>query len=412
MIKIENQNNNGNGLPLSGFLKRRRLEMGLKLEDLSNGVCSISHLSRIENNLVDIDDEQYQALFEKLNINYEQVKVTRQKNVYEALLREFIKNNNGEIEELVNEALNSNSYCSIEVELMVLFYNIINENYEEARKLLMKLENISNTLTNNELLFYLYSLALYAFNTNQLVLAYRQILVLTNIELNNSFFKAVVYDLAIDIMINVNQVCLAYEYFRLFEKTVEMPLFGERYNLHKLQLLKFSSDINYEKTQNKMKKIASTLDLSNNKTNLLFNYYKALILYYNHQYQEVSNLILNTKIDAKLSSILVSIALKTTNYTMQQDIMKRLDQLKFTKYEKLYSDYYQYLKLVMEGNSNYTLYNYIKNILMISEPYYDGFVNNEVINEYLDKCSGASKYKEGIRFIKKELNLSIHQKLK
>lgn len=412
MVKIEKQLKKGNGLSMAGFLKRRRVEMGLKLEELSSGICSISHLSRIENDLVTSDDNQYKALFEKMNIDYEQAKQEREKNVYEALLREYIKNKYDHVEDLINKALNSNSYCSIEVELMVLFYNTINQNYEEARKMLMKLEVLSTSFTNNELIFYLYVVALYAFNTNQIVLAYRQILVLTNIEQNNIFFKAVIYDLALDIMVEVNQVALAYQYFNTYEKIIEMPLFGENYHLHRLQLLKYTSDINYDDTIEEINKIESLIDLTCDKTKAKFYYYKGLILYNNEHYQEVFALLCENIISAKISSLLVSVLLKVTNYQFQQDVIKLLDKVNFTKYEKLYADYYQYVKLVIEGNTSYTLYNYLKNVLLIEKTYYDSYLYTEIKKEYLDKCSSSSKYKEGIKFIKRDLEMTIHQKLK
>lgn len=412
MVKIEKQIKRGNGLSMAGFLKRRRVEMGLKLEELSNGICSISHLSRIENDLVNSDDNQYRALFEKMNIDYEQAKQEREKNVYEELLREYIKNKYDHVEDLINQALNSNSYCGIEVELMVLFYNTINQNYEEARKMLMKLETISTSFTNNELIFYLYVVALYAFSTNQVVLAYRQILVLINIEQSNVFFEAVIYDLALDIMVEVNQIALAYQYFNIYEKIIEMPLFGENYHLHRLQLLKYTSDINYEETMEKVNKIESLVDLTNNKTKTKFYYYKGLILYNNEHYQELYDLLKDHIISAKIASLLISVLLKSTNYQHQQNILKLLDKVTFTKYEKLYANYYQYAKLVMEGNTSYALYNYLKNVLLIEKMYYDNFVYMEIKKEYLDKCSSSSKYKEGIKFIKRDLEMTIHQKLK
>ena len=57
MFKLQSQTKKGNGLKMAEFLKRRRIEMGIKLEDLSCGVCSPSYLSRIENNIVDVSED-------------------------------------------------------------------------------------------------------------------------------------------------------------------------------------------------------------------------------------------------------------------------------------------------------------------------------------------------------------------
>ena len=58
---------------LSRFLKRRRIELGKTLEEVSEGVCSTSYLSKIENCLVDVDDSYFKMLFEKLNLEYNNV---------------------------------------------------------------------------------------------------------------------------------------------------------------------------------------------------------------------------------------------------------------------------------------------------------------------------------------------------
>ena len=63
---------NTNNFKYGTFLKRKRLEAKKTLEIISEGVCAASYLSRIENNLVEVDDEYYVKLFEKLNIDFDE----------------------------------------------------------------------------------------------------------------------------------------------------------------------------------------------------------------------------------------------------------------------------------------------------------------------------------------------------
>ena len=65
------------------LLKRKRLEKGLKLEDVASGICSISYLSRLENNQTEGKDENLKLLFEKLDLNYEVIKRERNNNIFE-----------------------------------------------------------------------------------------------------------------------------------------------------------------------------------------------------------------------------------------------------------------------------------------------------------------------------------------
>ncbi|MCI6716432.1 MAG: helix-turn-helix transcriptional regulator [Mollicutes bacterium] len=412
MLKLQNQAKKGNGLGMSEFLKRKRMEMGFKLEDLSNGVCSVSYLSRIENNAVDVKENYYKALCEKMNIDYETVKEERTKNLYEDILRAYFKKETEEVENLVNHALSCNSYCGIEIELMVLFYNIINKNYDEARSTLLRLDTISSSFTNNELLFYMYAFALYAHQTNQNIRAYQQIIVLSKIEHNNIFLETAIYDLGIDIMISIRNIPLAYEYYYNFEKLAEMPLFGTNLYLHKLQLMVYTADLNYLDAKTQMEEMKKNLDLNNLQVKEKYYYYTGLIMYLNRDYEAVYNLLINNCLSARITSLLSEIINKTHNYNIQQAIIKKLDQYCFTKYEKMYDDYYRYIKLLLEGNSSYSLYNYVKNILLPIKNFYDGFLMHEIKKEYLDICEGCSKYKEGIRYIRKCLEEGFNQKLK
>ena len=50
------------------LLKRRRMEQKKTLEEVASGVCSTSYLCRIENAQVEVDDQFFEHLFEKLEI--------------------------------------------------------------------------------------------------------------------------------------------------------------------------------------------------------------------------------------------------------------------------------------------------------------------------------------------------------
>ena len=63
---------------LAKFMKRRRIEQHRTLEDVSRGVCSPSYLSKIENCQVEVDEYYFQSLFEKLDLEYENIKTERE----------------------------------------------------------------------------------------------------------------------------------------------------------------------------------------------------------------------------------------------------------------------------------------------------------------------------------------------
>ena len=72
---------------LAMLLKNKRIEQGRKLEDIASGICSTSYLSRIENNQVKLQDPYLRMLFEKLDINYDDLKKERQTNIFIELVK-------------------------------------------------------------------------------------------------------------------------------------------------------------------------------------------------------------------------------------------------------------------------------------------------------------------------------------
>ena len=63
------------------------MEQRKTLEEVAAGVCSTSYLCRIENAQVEVDDQFFEHLFEKLEISYEEVKEQNKTNVLKELLK-------------------------------------------------------------------------------------------------------------------------------------------------------------------------------------------------------------------------------------------------------------------------------------------------------------------------------------
>ena len=82
-------------------------------------------------------------------------KVSRGLTQYEAKLHDDIKaylnNDKAYIKNKVNLLVDDNNYCETEVELLVLFYSLMENYLKEAKKTIQKIELTSNTLLEEEL---------------------------------------------------------------------------------------------------------------------------------------------------------------------------------------------------------------------------------------------------------------------
>ena len=165
---------------LARILKAKRLEQGKSLEEVSKGICSTSYLSRLENNQVKLQDPYLKMLFEKLSINYDDLKQARKKNLFLDIIKKQLLQQTMAYQETINKMIESNNYLDVEQELVLLYDNIIKGNFEEATLVMEKLDSNHYQFSQMEKLFYMYLVTLYYYSTNQINMAYRQVKVLIN----------------------------------------------------------------------------------------------------------------------------------------------------------------------------------------------------------------------------------------
>lgn len=196
------------------LLKRKRIEQHYTLEQVAEGVCAVSYLSRIENNLVDVEEKYYVSLFKKFDIDFDKLKEAKENEIYDDLLKCYLNEDDIQATELISNALKTGYYMDIEIELMVLYDNIIHCLYSEALNQIIDLNDKTHLFMDTELNFYIFLTALYAQRTNQAIYAYRQIVFLCECSFASAIYKYAVYDLALDVFENIgaNEQFLKYYY--------------------------------------------------------------------------------------------------------------------------------------------------------------------------------------------------------
>ena len=172
------------------LLKRKRIEQHYTLEQVAEGVCAVSYLSRIENNLVDVEEKYYVSLFKKFDIDFDKLKEAKENEIYDDLLKCYLNEDEAQATELISNALKTGYYMDIEIELMVLYDNIIHCLYSEALNQIIDLNDKTHLFMDSELNFYIFLTALYAHRTNQAIYAYRQIVFLCECSLTSAIYKS------------------------------------------------------------------------------------------------------------------------------------------------------------------------------------------------------------------------------
>ncbi len=220
----------------STLLKRKRIEKHLTLEELSKGICTVSYLSRIENNIVDVGEEYYSSLFKKLDIDFKMIEESKDYRVLEDLLKCYLHKDKTTAISLINDALGKNFYVEIEYELMVLFDSIVKNLFVEANLEILKLSNKMELLLEDEVTIYLFLCSLYAYLTGNGIYAAEQITILCEMDNLYGIYRYAVLDLALDIYMYVG---LHEQFFKYYNQLIDDE-YSTNYNQsslkHKIQL--------------------------------------------------------------------------------------------------------------------------------------------------------------------------------
>lgn len=158
---------------LGKLIATKRIESNITQEDLSNGICSIPYLSKIENNKIEANPEIISLLCDKLRINFDDILLMHTK--FKKLLTDiYIAINNKEssivyslwnnLNELKNNILDSdliNSYY-----LISFRYYLFISNLDLARNVEKKINKLKKTFTKQHYFQYYYFKGLY-FSLNQ-----------------------------------------------------------------------------------------------------------------------------------------------------------------------------------------------------------------------------------------------------
>ena len=150
-------------MKIGSLIKFHRTKLGMTQNELATGICSISHLSKIENNSKEGNSETIRLLLEKLNIQLHEVKNNEQHIIW--LLEELQKHINYIEKEKAKEILaqlKANEQLIVFTDSIYLYelyklryYVFINDN-QLAEKQLNWLNNIKKNFSQHEKYLHLY----------------------------------------------------------------------------------------------------------------------------------------------------------------------------------------------------------------------------------------------------------------
>ena len=380
---------------LAKFLKRRRLELGLTLESVSEGICSTSYLSKIENCQVEVDATYFSLLFEKLELNYEKVLESRNVPIYQEIIKAYLNNDKEFIKNKVNLLVDDKTYCETEIELLVLFYSLMENHLKEAKNTIKKIEMIRNTLLDEELQIFAYLTTEYYFKCGAIKQVAEGIGSLKYSNFDNELLKIAYLNSLTNYYYIIGDGINFHYYFQKIKNSdysIVIPRVIEKCQLQELCLRSKNA---LEDMEEHFKLVKETINKSNYD---LFEYYYNVHLIIHKRYEEVYNNLNGKELEQELMALLGLAVDKIQNMSKSYEYLKVLREYTVKNYG-FYSRLLEYLKLKLEQYSYGHLFVYLKNVLTSDD--LPVFIYNVLIKEFFYISYELGKYKEIVRFLNK-----------
>jgi len=396
--RVKLDNNKQDYQDIGTYLKKKRKELNVTQDSISNGICSISYLSKIENNQIIPKDFYVRELMEKLEVEGNQYQKNLNDKYYlSQMLKGFFYLDDDIVCDIYNEIKDIEHNLTFNI--CKLAYNVYFL-LDDENQYVMMLENLVANMTDYELKLYLLFAALQYISLEKFKCALEVLSLGEKIGISDdrisSLYSEYTY-LVHQRLLKKNSSSDDYEYaqsiyskYHNVKRAINLALWRAYYLVYE----------NPTKSFQIIRKIKTTfLD----KETLEFYYLiKASILFEENKYQEsvlnLNNIGQDSVFFYQKTILLYEICIIENDLEMAYDVKKLLEDYKPNKFQLRYKVYYHYLL----NTKNDELKEYLRDIAIPFSIKIDDYYGLEkYTNRMIEICSENSRYKEALQYYKK-----------
>lgn len=380
----------------STFLKRKRLELHKTLEEVADQVCTPSYLSRIENNLVNVNDDYYDLLFRKLGISFQVIKEEKDNEIFKNILENYLQFDFSTFTQKINQALEENYYINTEYELMILFDNIAKSLYDAAEQQIKEFRTSKKVLLEEERSMLRFLELLYLYRIQRYDYAKKILLLMNDSDFSDYLFSFAVKDLACDIYFKKQDYPSFYHAYEEIKNLDNFTFYSTRMLKHQAQLIIIKETAEQLFNNTELFKILERLPI-NEKTQLQLEMCKKLFY---KPVGDIDQLFLTMEQDGEVLALQALWMLKykkTIDYNYFEKIFETLPKCEITsKYQKIVLVCYN----ISTGKSRFENYMYLKDIIRYFYGSLDEtFFSTELLSMFIEVALLNGKYKDALKFI-------------
>lgn len=383
---------------IGGYIKKKRKELNVTQDIVSNGICSVSYLSKIENNQIIPKEFYVREIMDKLDVDKEYYEKDINDSLYlnRMLLGmfylddELIENTFEEIKEIEH---------NLTINICKLSYYVYFSKNDDNQYVMM-LENLVNNMNDFELKIYLIVASLYYISLEKFKTSLEILMLGSKIEITNDYLSALYGEniyLVKQRLLKKN--CSSDDYERA------QSVYNRFHNIKRSVLLAlwktyYISIENPSESLMLLKKIkVSFLDEFSKD---FFYLIKARSLFKTECLNEsivcLNNIRENSTFFYQKNIMLFEICLLEKDNDMCLSINDILKSYKPDKFQLKHKVYYHYL---LEKDKD-SIKEYLRDIAIPFSIKINDFYGLEMyINEIMEICITSSRYKEAVQFYKK-----------
>lgn len=396
--RIKNESLKTDFQEIGVFIKKRRKDLNLTQDIISNGICSVSYLSKIENGQISPNEYFVKEIMTKLEIEEDFLnKNLEDKSYLNKAIKCFFYMDMTGMEILFEEikTIEDNLIINIcKFGYLVSKFNRLNSDY------VVSLENLVMNMSDLELKTYLLFSTLYFISHDDYKTALELLLMATELNVQNDYLTAMINEY------------LYYVKQRLLKKNCSSENFEEAYRIYTkylnserstsivLNRIKYLSEENPKQSLELLENVKTTLLKGFNHE--FYQYLKARILFNLECYNEAVISLSNIKDDSQLFTskmvLLYEICLLEEDTEMLEEIKSILKEFRSKKSDLKDKVYFHFLTQKDEENKK----EYLRDIAIpFSIKTSDYHSLNFYIEYIMDICISNSRYKEATQYYKK-----------
>ena len=194
------------------IIKNERIKRNQTLESMAKGICSISYLSKMENNAIKPSEEYVKALLERVDVNYDEIIDDDYDLEVKKVIKYYFYNENDKIREAYLK--NKKNHFDARLELIGSLVDLIDNRFNDFKEKISEIDEVKNVLKGINSVFLVYLVSEYYIKNYEFKRGYYYLKCLDELNIDNYEMKRLIDESLLYIGVILKKYPLVYKKYQ------------------------------------------------------------------------------------------------------------------------------------------------------------------------------------------------------